>query len=280
MIVMLAKFDPQHSRALWLSHRLPYLEGCDYAAIAPAVAVHFAQLQASRMVDAHFVGLSEAVEPYLDQLVRWMERQPEPDRAVFSGDGFDEDAHGLALWGWRQALGLCRWLLHGEPDDATLVSALDADWHGLFSQEMPSRRTWAGRLETLSQRMATALAAGVPRFGLRFYKAISPMPPYGLNFQVHDFGTWAALYLDAGNPRDETFVQRGHDMLSEALLGKFFWEGTRIEPALWLKAIYFDSGIVETPAQAIARAYDSMPGVTRPDFLPADDGWRPARPLM
>ena len=52
------------------------------------------------------------------------------------------------------------------------------------------------------------------------------------------------------------------------------------EAALWLKAIYFDSGIVETPAQAIARAYDSMPGVTRPGFLPADDGWRPARPLM
>lgn len=278
--MMLAKFDPQQSRRQWLTHRLAYLEGCDYAAIPPAAHVHFAQIQASRMVDALLAGLADEVMPQLERLVRWMEGLPEPDRALFSGEGFDEDAHGLALWGWRQALGLARWLLSGEPDDATLVAALEADWAGLFSREMPTRRTWAGRLETLSQRMATALAAGVPRTGLRFYKAISPMPPYGVNFPVHDYATWAGLYLDGGGTRDETFVQKGHDMLSEALLGKFFWEGTRIEPALWLKAIYFDSGIVDTPAQAIARAYDSMPGVTPPDFLPADDSWRPARPLM
>ncbi len=277
---MLATFDPDRSRRLWLTYRLAYLDGCDYAAIPPAAQVHFAQIQASRVVDAFLAGLAEEVSPQLDRLVRWMERQPEPDRDLFSGEGFDDDAHGLALWGWRQALGLCRWLLSGEPDDPTLVAALTADWAGLFSREMPTRRTWAGRLETLSQRMATALAADVPRFGLRFYKAISPMPPYGANFSVHDYATWAGLYLDDGNGRDETFVEKGHEMLNEALLGKFFWEGTRIEPALWLKAIYFDSGIVDTPAQAIARAYDSMPGVTRPDFLPADNGWRPARPLM
>ena len=38
--------------------------------------------------------------------------------------------------------------------------------------------------------------------------------------------------------------------------------------ALWLKAIYFDSGVVRTPEQAIAKAYDSMPGIERPDFVP------------
>ena len=29
-----------------------------------------------------------------------------------------------------------------------------------------------------------------------------------------------------------------------------------IEAALWLKAIYFDSGVVQTPEQAFAKAYD------------------------
>jgi hypothetical protein len=57
-------------------------------------------------------------------------------------------------------------------------------------------------------------------------------------------------------------------MLTESLLPKFFWEHARIEPALWLKAIYFDSGVVQTPEQAIAKAYDSMPGTQRPDFVP------------
>ena len=50
---------------------------------------------------------------------------------------------------------------------------------------------------------------------------------------------------------------------------QLFWEGARIEPALWLKAIYFDSGVVQTPQQAIAKMYDSMPGIERPDFVPS-----------
>ncbi len=33
-----------------------------------------------------------------------------------------------------------------------------------------------------------------------------------------------------------------------------------IETALWLKAIYFDSGVAQTPEQTFARAYDCMPG--------------------
>jgi hypothetical protein len=37
---------------------------------------------------------------------------------------------------------------------------------------------------------------------------------------------------------------------------------------LWLKAIYFDSGAVRTPEEVIAKAYDSMPSVERPDFVP------------
>ena len=58
-------------------------------------------------------------------------------------------------------------------------------------------------------------------------------------------------------------------MLTASLLPKFFWEGAMIETALWLKAVYFDSGIARTPEQAIAKAYDSMPGVERPDFVPS-----------
>ena len=41
-----------------------------------------------------------------------------------------------------------------------------------------------------------------------------------------------------------------------------------IEAALWLKAIYFDSGVAQTPEQAIAKAYDCMPGHTTSGFHP------------
>jgi len=56
-------------------------------------------------------------------------------------------------------------------------------------------------------------------------------------------------------------------MLRASLLPYFCWTPQWIEPALWLKAIYWDSGVVRTPEQAIVKAYDSMPVVERPDFV-------------
>jgi hypothetical protein len=47
----------------------------------------------------------------------------------------------------------------------------------------------------------------------------------------------------------------------------FFTSVRRSEAALWLKAIYWDTGVVRTPEQTIAKAYDFMPGVERPDFV-------------
>jgi hypothetical protein len=45
------------------------------------------------------------------------------------------------------------------------------------------------------------------------------------------------------------------------------WYGVLQEPELWLKAIYFDSGVARTPEQAIAKAYDSMSWLERPIFV-------------
>ena len=55
-------------------------------------------------------------------------------------------------------------------------------------------------------------------------------------------------------------------MLAKTLPFRTAWHDTA--SALWLKAIYFDSGVVPTPAQALLKAYDSLSGVERPDFLP------------
>ena len=120
----------------------------------------------------------------------------------------------------------------------------------------------------MSVRLATALAANAPLLGLKLYEAAGPRRPSGLAAPVLLFGQWACRHLAEGGTRDATFVAKGKDMLTASLLPKFFWEGARIEPALWLKAIYFDSGVAQTPEQAIAKAYDSMPGVERPDFVP------------
>ena len=50
-----------------------------------------------------------------------------------------------------------------------------------------------------------------------------------------------------GGKRDVNFVARGAEMLRATLLPNFFWGANRTEPALWLKAIYWDSGVARTP---------------------------------
>ena len=266
---MLAKFDPVGDRNFWLQSFLDYQRSSNPEGVSPSVRPHYAQAKTSSMIEAYMLGLADEVRPLLKRLLAWMEAQPQPDRLVFSEKGHDEDAWGLAVYEWRQALGLCKWLSRADPVQRELKSALDADLQGL-QQVSPKHLavTRAGRREFMSVRLATALAANAPLLGLELYEAAGPKRPSGLAAPVLRFGLWACRHLAEGGTRDATFVAKGREMLAASLLPKFFWEGARIEPALWLKAIYFDSGVVQTPQLAIAKMYDSMPGIERPDFVP------------
>ncbi|MPZ30314.1 MAG: hypothetical protein GEV13_04830 [Rhodospirillales bacterium] len=266
---MLAKYDPVASRNLWLANRLDYVANSDPVTIPVAARAHYVQLQTTRVIDAYLVGLAEEVRPVLEKLLAWMDRQPEPYGLVCSGSEDNEDAWGLAVFEWRQALGLCRWLLHGDGSEQDLTASLEADLQGLAeASPRHAAKTRAGRLEQLSLRLAMALAANNPELGLRLFDRAAPSYPPNLVAPILGFGVWACERLRQGGARDSTFVEGGKEMLTMSLLPKFFWEHARIEPALWLKAIYFDSGVVRTPEQAIAKAYDSMPGVERPEFVP------------
>jgi hypothetical protein len=268
-MTMFAKFDPIQSRTMWLNHRLGYVASSDPTAIPVAARAHYAQLQITRMIDAYLVGLAREVRPSLERLVAWMESQPEPDCRVFSGSGREEDAWGLAMYEWRQALGVGRWLLGEDNGWPELTTSLEADLQGMnAASPQHAATTRAGRLELLGARLATALAADAPALGLKIVDAVIRRHPYGLVAPVLGFGVWGCERLMKGGARDSTFVSEGSEMLTGSLLPKFFWEHARIEPALWLKAIYFDSGMVRTPEQAIAKAYDSLPQVERPDFVP------------
>ena len=173
------------------------------------------------------------------------------------------------MYEWRQALGVGRWLLGEDNGWPELTTSLEADLQGMnAASPQHAATTRAGRLELLGARLATALAADAPALGLKIVDAVIRRHPYGLVAPVLGFGVWGCERLMKGGARDSTFVSEGSEMLTGSLLPKFFWEHARIEPALWLKAIYFDSGMVRTPEQAIAKAYDSLPEVERPDFVP------------
>ena len=176
----------------------------------------------------------------------------------------------FALYQWRQALGLCKWLGRGDSAEREFAGAVGGGWaaweQATRTQAAASR---ADLRRLLGEYLATALAGNVPALGLKLYEASGVKRPSGRDGPPRGFGEWACRHLATGGARDAAFTARGAKMLMKSLSFRFRWYGVGIEPALWLKAIYFDSDMAQSPEQAIVMAYDSLPGIERPDFVPS-----------
>lgn len=258
-------FNPLTTRNEWLNWRLNIHRKYTLDEIPSRGMVGYLYLETAHMLDAFFVGLSDEVRPILEYNIAWIEAQPEATLNAFPGP----KEHWPSRW--PQTLGLFKWLSRGDPAKQEFSAALGSRW--MVQARDKSRRVSdlerRERDEHLEARVALALAADQPLLGLRFLEAIGLEGPIGAEeVAMVQFGWWACRHLVDGGSRDATFVSRGEEMLRASLVESTMWYGTLIEPALWLKAIYFDSGAAQTPEQAIARAYDSMPGIQRPDFVP------------
>lgn len=266
---MLAKFDPIGERQGWLDFSLKVETDFAPETIPRDGHPHYVALRTNSLSEAYLLGLADQVRPTLEKIIAWMEAQPEPDMRLFSDRRRHWRDGWYALYTWRRTLGLCKWLSRGESGETHFAAALDAEWQS-WQQASPDQvaQDREERQEALSERLAMALVANAQALGLKLYEASKVRRPSNDQAPLLQFGRWACEHLARGGDRDATFVARGAGMLRESLLPNFFWGGNRTEPALWLKAIYWDSGVALTPEQAIARAYDSMPGVKRPDFVP------------
>jgi hypothetical protein len=266
---MLAKFDPVGERQGWLDFSLKVETDFAPDTIAPRVQPGYVSLMTNSLIEAYWVGLADQVRPTLEQIIAWMETQSEPDQSLFSEQWNHWYDKWHAQYSWRRTLGLCKWLSRGDSAGGDFAAALDTEWQA-WQQAGPGQvaQHHEEQQQFLSERLAMALAANVPTLGLKFYEAAGVKRVTGDQAPLLQFGQWACRHLAEGGDRDATFIARGAEMLRASLLPNFFWGGNRTEPALWLKTIYWDSGVARTPEQAIARAYDSMPGVKRPDFVP------------
>ena len=260
-------FDPEELRDLWLQVRLQYTVNCK-PGIARISHLAYATMQTSSLVDGYLVGLSEELKATAEKHIIWMETQREPDRLVYLDAGHTEEVWRDAVYEWRQLLGVCKWLGRGDRAFDDLTAAIATDWQGLeLANALLAPEVRATRCNFMSFHLAGALAADAPLIGLKIYEAARMESPIDSADSATQFGHWACQHLVSGGTRDKTFVTRGRDMLTANLLPKFYQEANMIEAALWLKAIYFDSGVVQTPEGAFAKSYDSMPGVQRPDFI-------------
>jgi hypothetical protein len=266
----LAKFDPVEERQAWLRFHLQHSLSFEPEKAPLAARAINASVTMKGVIDAYFLGLADRVKPTLNAIAAWMDGQRPPDRQRVDKayqtwrSGWESD------YIWWKTLGLCRWLGKAEAGQAEFVKALDAEWNSWLeaSPSQVEESHW-DRQRNLSNCLAVALAANAPLVGLKLYEAANVTDPVDVDVPRLQFGEWACRHLAAGGKRDAEFVARGAEMLRASLLPFFFWGMDKDEAVLWLKAIYWDSGVVRTPEQAFAKAYDSMPGIDRPDFVPS-----------
>ena len=262
------KFDPINERKYWLDVGLKSNTNFEPDEIGPLGRPTYVAVTVDSLIGAYFFGLGEEVRPAIEKIIAWMEAQPSIEPRQFSAKFGHWRAGWSALYRWRTTLGLCKWLSRGDPAEMDFIGALDADWQSWTMISPKDAALDRGeQQDNLSEQLAVALAAKEPGRGLKLVAAADVKEPFEHEAPLLKFGEWACRHLASGGKRDATFIENGAQMLSASLLANFFSTGNRTEPALWLKAIYWDSGVARTPEQAIVRAYDCMPGITRPDFV-------------
>ncbi len=266
---MLANFDPKGQRESWLERHLSvFMRFAPHEFDREAMPGYLNTL-VNDAVKCYFLGLADQVRPVLEGIIDWTESHPEPGLHEYS----PERHHWRYAWDsrftWYQTLGLCKWLSRGDAAEADFAKAMKAEIDGReYAVKEAIASDPGDEQAALTEHVATALAARNPAVGLKLLAAVGVAHASEPEAPVLEFSQWACHHLASGGKQDSKFVGRGAEMLEATLLPYFFWTANRTEPALWLKAIYWDSGVARTPEQAIARAYDSMPGIERPDFVP------------
>lgn len=266
----MSKFDPVRERAALLKHYLPIMPSFAPEAVPATALPGYVQFRIGSITKLYWFGLGDRVRSRLAEILEWMERTGPPSLDNWPRDKFHYREAPTAHFHWSESLGLGRWLLGKEFADADFARATQIEWDGWRNatpSEMEQDRH--NRQNILSERIAVALCADLPGFAAHFLEATPLRKPFLSVKPMLDYGHWASAYLSQGHARDETFVKNGQDALRKTLVQYFEPSSAWVEATLWLKAIYFDSGVTRTAEETIFRAYDLMLGVPRPDFVPS-----------
>ena len=196
-----------------------------------------------------------------------MEAQPHPAEGKDSDGCYD-------VYQWWQTLGLCKWLVDGDPAVAEFARASEADW-----------RQWDkfDRFELNGQKlmMREGLELSLPLnlAARRYDVGLTLCREAGLTTKASSapaivraelmYGQWACRHLVESGQPDAAYVAEGEEMLRKVMSERFIMNGYNTKMAMWLKAIYHDSGITRTPEETILKAYDTMIGVEKPAFAKA-----------
>jgi hypothetical protein len=259
-------FEPEKSRQFYLDLHLPRITKFEPETTGPFNRSNYVASRLGDLIETHLLGLRDRVLPTARALAAWMEAQPAPP------EGKDTD-ESFRAYQWWQTLGLCKWLIDGDPAVAEFVHASEADWRqwDQFDRLQPNGTKLLMR-EGLELALPLNLAARRYDVALKLCREAgltkASSAPAIVRAELM-YGQWACRHLANGGKSDAAYVAKGEEMLRKVMSERFTANGYYTRMAMWLKAIYHDSGVARTPAETIFKAYDTMTGVEKPAFAKA-----------
>jgi len=257
-------FEPEKDRQFYLDFLLAIATKFEPETTGQFNRSHYMASKLGYLVHAHLLGLREQVLPLARALAAWMAAQPSPP------EGNDTD-ESFRTYQWWETLGLCKWLIDGDPAVIEFAHASEADWRqwDKFDRFEVNGRKLLMR-ERLELSLPLNLAARRHDVGLKLCQeaGLTPKPssaPAIVRAELM-YGQWACRHLADGGKPDATYVAKGGEMLRQVMSERFIMNGYHTRMAMWLKAIYHDSGVTRTPEETILKAYDTMTGVEKPAF--------------
>jgi len=257
-------FDFEKDRQFYLDVYLPRIMKFAPEKTGPSNRSHYMACSLGEVIQGYLLGLRDRVLPNAQALVAWMEGQAAPPEGKDSRESF-------RAYQWWETLGVCKWLIDGDPAVAEFGRSSEAVWRqwDKFDRLLPNGRKLLMR-EVLEEALPLNLAARRHDVGLKLCQEA------GLTSKASSapaisraelmYGQWACRHLADGGKPDAAYVAKGEEMLRKTTKERFIPNGSRIPLAMWLKAIYHDSGVTRTPEETILKAYDTMTGVEKPAF--------------
>ncbi len=257
-------FDPESERKFYIEFHVPRLAKFEPETTGPFNRSNYVASKLSSLIEANLVGLRSQMMPLAQALATWMAAQPAPPEGSDVSECF-------RTYEWWRTFGLCKWLLDGDPAEAEFGRASDAYWRiwDRFLRPEPSGAKVL-RTDALERILPLYLAARRHAVAVELCQAAGltakPSSAPAIARAELMYGRWACQHLADGGQRDATYIAKGEEMLRAAMLERFIPNGSYTKMALWLKAIYHDSGVTRTPEETVLKAYDTMTGVARPAF--------------
>ena len=225
----------------------------------------WANSQVGVIAMAHLVGLGHTMIDIAPRAIEWI------DLAIQRGEDVGPDQ--LAWQGLlHEAKALAQWFLTGIDSTET--------WGLAFDERQAAQQRYAGRPMRTTDRnlllddtMAVGLQAGRFEESIAYHETLAGGPPKGKvsSFKAPRQLAYALCQraLGQGPDSDADLISAGHRMLREHLAERWLHNGQYKRAAMWLKIVYELEAPQLSPAEVMLKAYDDMPTVPRPDFLPA-----------